>query len=278
MLILKQLSSLHWISVFIFNIFLSLSAFAGDRYHTSAGAAEAGRGNVCVMHPGFWSSFHNQALLAYNNDFAVSASYTDRFGIKELSTRSAAIIVPAGKLSIGCAGSYFGYTDFKRWSGGIACGMPLSQKIAAGIQVDYFTERTIRENNIIQFLTAEIGLAISASENVTIGIHLFNPVPNALRHDDLPSTLRVGIGSSVSKVLFAGTEVEMTSEQKMLLRAGFEYEAWKKVWLRAGYSTENNAFSFGIGFLLKPMKLDLSFTSHEKLGISPGISLIFKIG
>ena len=78
-----------------------------------AGAGEAGMGYVCVMKYGFWSSFHNQALLANNNSFSFGINYENRFSIKELGTRSAGLIIPAGKASLGAVYSHFGYSDFK---------------------------------------------------------------------------------------------------------------------------------------------------------------------
>jgi hypothetical protein len=69
----------------------------------------------------------------------------------------------------------------------------------------------------------------------------------------------------------------MSSGQKLIVRTGFEYEAVKKLWLRGGFSTHNTSFSFGIGYLLKSLKIELSFATNEKLGITSSASLIFKI-
>ena len=59
-------------------------------------------------------------------------------------------VIPAGKASIGAAYSHFGYSDFKRDVAGLACGLKLSEKIAAGVQIDYFSERTSGEYNNYQ--------------------------------------------------------------------------------------------------------------------------------
>ena len=123
---MKQLSSLLKISVSVFSVFLSLTASGGDPYRPSAGAGEAGMEYVCIMKNGFWTSFHNQASLAYNNSFSFGFNYENRFSIKELGTRSAGITIPAGKASLGAVYSYFGYTDFKREMTGLACGIKLS--------------------------------------------------------------------------------------------------------------------------------------------------------
>jgi hypothetical protein len=274
---LKQLSSLLKISVSVLLIFTSLTASGGDPYRLSAGAGEAGTGYVCIMKNGFWSSFHNQATLADNNSFLLGFNYENRFGISELGTRTAGLIIPSGKASIGAVYSHFGYTDFQRNFSGLSCGLKLSDKLAAGVQIDYFSENASGEYIKVQTLTCEAGLLINTSENTIIGIHIFNPVPNSLRKTSLPSSLRTGIGTFLNRSLFAGVEAEMITGSKLIARTGFEYEAAKKFWLRAGFTTENNSFSFGLGLLVKFAKLDIGFVTHNKLGVTSSVSLIFKI-
>jgi hypothetical protein len=274
---LKQLSSLLKISVSFIFIFLSSAASGDDPYRPSVGAGEAGMGYVCVMKNGLWSSFHNQSSLAYNNSFSVGINYENRFSLKELGTRSIGMTIPAGKASIGAVYSHFGYSDFKREMTGVACGMKLSDKISAGVQVDLYSEKTAGEYSNNRFVTCETGFQIIPDENIRIGIHLFNPVPNSLRKTFLPTILRVGAGTDLSKILFAGIETEMSSRNKLIFRTGFEYEAGKKTWLRGGFSTNNNTFCFGLGYLLKIAKIDLGFQTHEILGVTSSVSIIFII-
>ena len=276
-IILKQLYSLHKISVSVFFIFYSATSLASDPYGITAGAGEAGTGYTCVMKNGFWSSFHNQASLADYNSFALGFNYQNRFNIAELGIRSAGMIIPAGRASLGALYSHFGYVDFNRQMAGLACGMRLSENLAAGVQIDYFSERTTGEYNNIRKITFEAGILISPSENIRLGIHLFNPVPGSLRKNYLPSSVRAGAGIYLSKILFAGTEVEMSSGNKVIFRTGFEYEAGKRLWLRGGFCTDNTSFSFGLGYLVKFVQVDIGFVTHEKLGVTSSASLIFKI-
>lgn len=274
---MKQLSSLHKLSVSVFLLFLSLTTSAGDHYHLTAGAGEAGLGYVCIMKNSFWSSFHNQATLANNNDYSLGLNYENRFGLKELGTRTVGMRIPAGKASLGAVYSHFGYSDYRREMTGLGCGLKLTNKISAGVQVDYFSEKTLYDYADNQSVTFETGLLISPSQNVTIGVHLFNPIPNSLRKSSIPSTLRVGAGTNLNTSLFAGIEAEMSSDSKLIVRTGFEYEAMKKLWLRGGFSTNNNSFSFGLGYLTKIVQMDISFATHEKLGVTSSVSFIFKI-
>ncbi len=274
---MKQLSSLLKIIVSFLSVFLSLTASGENPYRQFAGAGEAGMGYVCVMKRSFWGSFHNQASMAYNASFSAGFNYENRFGITELGTSSAAFTLPAGKTVIGGVYSHFGYKDFKRELAGLACGMKLSEKLAAGVQVDYFSERAPGEYDNNQLITCEAGLLLSPSDNLCIGIHLFNPVPNSVRKSSMPSILRVGAGSNLGTSLFAGVEAEMSSGSTLILKTGLEYEAAKRLWIRGGYSTENNSFGFGLGYLTKIVLIDLGFRTHDKLGVTSSASLIFKI-
>jgi len=271
------LFSLHKTSVAFCFIFLSASAIGGNPFFVRTGAGERGTGLVCVMKNGFWSSFSSQSLLAYNNSFSAGVNYENRFGIPELGTCTAGMIFPAGKSSLGVIYSNFGYPEFKRNMGGISCGMPLSRNVSAGVQIDYFSEIVQGEYDKIRFITFEAGAAFSLSEKATAVIHIFNPVPNSIRKSLLPSTLTAGAEIDLSKTLFAGAEAEMSTGENIIIRTGFEYEAAKKFWIRGGFSTENSSFSFGLGYLLKSMKIDLGFSTHERLGVTSSVSLVFKI-
>jgi hypothetical protein len=271
------LSSLLKIPVSASFIFLSFAASAGDPFRPSAGAGEAGMGFACVMKDGFWSSFHNQALLPYNKSFSAGFSYEDRFGIMQLSTRTAAVVVPAGKAFLSGFYSHFGYADFKRDMAGLGCGLKLSGNLYSGVQIDYLSERSQGEYKNVSAVTFEAGMLILLSQNTSLGIHVFNPLPNSLRKKDLPSSLRIGAGTKFNDLLFAGAEAELSSGNRPVLRTGFEYEAFRKIWLRGGFSTENTSFSFGAGFMTKIAKIDIGFMTHEKLGITSEISVIFKI-
>lgn len=232
---------------------------------------------VSVMKSDLWSCFHNQAGLAYNKSLTVGFNYENRYFLRELGTRSAGTVIPAGKASIGALYSHFGYTDFKRDMIGISCGMPISEKISAGIQVDWYSERSTGEYRDYQILTCEAGISVAPSENVRVGIHLFNPVPNSIRKVEMPSRLRIGAGVTLSSELFAGIEAELSNSGKADIRTGFEYQAAKQVWLRGGFSSAYSSFSFGFGFKTKPALIDIAFSTHEKLGITSSVSIIFLI-
>lgn len=269
--------SLHKIPVSILFIFLFSSASAGDPYGFKPGAAEAGTGYSCITSSGFWAAFHNQALLPFNKSFSAGLDYQNRFGIPELGTTSAAIIYKAGKAGLGVMYSHFGCKDFARHSGGLACGLKLSEKISAGVQTDIFLEKTPGEYDERNALTFEAGILIKASEKVNAGIHIFNPVPNSLRKNYLPSSISAGAGIRLNNAIYASAEAEMSTGKDLALMTGFEYNPGKNFRVRGGYKSENNSFSFGIGYMLREVSIDFAFSTHDRLGISSSVSLIYTI-
>lgn len=269
--------SLRKISVSVLLIFFFQTASGRNPYSVSAGAAEAGMGYTCVMKPGFWPSFHNQASIAGINQISFGLNYENRFGLSELASRSAAAIIPAGKATLGALFSHFGYKDFSRRMAGVACGLALSEKISAGIQIDYFSERTLSEYSDRQSLTFETGIIFKPVENIRFGVHLFNPVPNSMRKSYLPSGVRAGAGIYLNRWLFAGAELQMSSGKSLVVKTGLEYETGKGFTFRGGFCSENTSFSFGFGYLMKNIKTDFSLATHERLGITPSVSLILQI-
>jgi hypothetical protein len=229
------------------------------------------------MKQGFWSSFHNQALLAGQKSFSAGICYDNRFGLNELGTECAAVIIPSDKAGLGAVISHFGYADMSRSMAGLACGINAGEKVSAGIQVDYFRERYGSDYGISQTLTIEAGIVFNASEKTIIGIHLFNPIPHSITKNNLPSVVRTGVGVMLSDDLFAGAECSLSTGSRLEVRMGFEFEAARNFIIRGGYQSEYNRFCFGTGFLFRSVQADITFTTHQLLGVTSTVSLIFKM-
>jgi hypothetical protein len=272
------LFSLHRISVGILFSFLISPVSGSNPFAFRGAAAERGSALHCLMKKSFFSSFSNQALLPFNSSFSAAVNYENRFGIAELGTCTAAAIVPTGKTSEGIIFSESGYTEFRRIMTGLSCGMFLGKNIAAGIQADYFREVAPLRYDNTGFITFEAGALFRISENLFTAVHLFNPLPGTLRRPELPSEITVGAGIDLGSKLFAGFETELSTGQKLIIRTGFDYEAAGNFAIRGGFSTENNSFSLGFSYRTGPVKLETGFSTHDKLGVTSDLSLIFIMG
>ncbi len=274
---MKQLYSLHKISVSLLLVFLFLKSSGIEGYRYSAGAPESGMAGSCVMKPDFWSSFYNQASLSFIKTRTFGINYENRFCLKELGTGTAGLIFPSGRATLGAVYNHFGYKDFRRQSAAIACGLKLSGKMSAGIQIDYFRESFPGTENKTNSVTFEGGLLFDVAENIRLGMHVFNPVPNSLRKNSLHSGLSAGAGIQLNRLFFASAEVDMVTGRKIVFMTGIEYSAAESIRIRGGFRSENNSFSFGFGYEYRHVRLDLGFASHDRLGITSSASIIFQL-
>lgn len=269
--------SLQKIPVTLCFILLSVSSNAGDPHLMPAGAAQAGMAYVSVMRNDFWSAFHNQAALARKRRFSAGISYENRFGLAELGTTTAALQLPAGKTGLGIICSRFGYHDYNRNFFAAACGLPVAENLTAGVQVDYFEEHSRGDYTPFRTITFEAGIQGTIGENTRFGVHLFNPLPSSLRKYKMVSIINAGAGTNLTDRFFAGVEGELRSDGRGDIRTGFEYSAKKDIVIRGGFHTRNSSFCFGIGYRLKGLRTDISFSTHNKLGISTSVTFTYDI-
>lgn len=269
--------SLHKIAVSFIVTFFTIAASGGIPVNLHTGAGEAGMSYASVTGNGFWSAFHNQALLGLNRQTAVAVNYENRFGLAQLSTSSIAARMPAGSATLGAIWSHTGSRDYSWSEAGAACGLKLSEKLLAGVQIDLLTQKSAGEYSDNRALTFETGILLQVSENTYAGIHLFNPIPNSIRSKTMPSAIRAGAGTWFNKAFFAAAEAELATGGIPEFRTGFQYEILKSFQIRGGYCSSNNSFSFGMGWTFKGSKADIAFITHDKLGVSSCFSLIFAI-
>ena len=80
-----------------------------------------------------------------------------------------------------------------------------------------------------------------------------------------------------NRSLFTAAEVTMSSGKPLAIRMGFDYEAAANLHIRGGFTTENTSFSFGTGFRMNAVMIDIGFATHERLGVTTAVSLTYSI-
>ncbi len=236
-----------------------------------------GMGSLCITGKGLFASAVNPALLALNSQARAGISYENRFGIKELGIKTAGASIPSGRTTLGAFLSGAGYSEFSRFSSAAGCGMKLGETLRAGIMINYHNERTSSEQLNNHYLTFEAGFLADLTEKTFFSVAVYNPVPNSLRENNLPSTIITGAGVVLSQAVFLGAEAELTTGMPLAVRTGFEYLIVNYLTLRGGFNSRNNSFSFGLGYNSGNTIIDMGFASHEKLGVTTSISLEFII-
>lgn len=271
---MKLIQALQKIKISLLFLVLSIAVQAQNPYRLAAGARQTGLAYTSVATEGFWASFHNQGALGLERKLSFGLNHESRFGIAELSNKTFGLILPTGRGALGAVYSYYGYSEYNRHTMGLSYGLMIGKKLSAGVQTDLYSTRQAGNYENTNELTFEAGILFLPVQSLKIGLHVYNPLPNSLRNNDLPTVIKLGTAYKFSSLFMAAIELEALSTGSNVVRFGMEYEALTNLYLRGGVLTNPFGFSFGAGYSGRIFQLDIGFITHENLGLTPSLSLV----
>jgi hypothetical protein len=242
------------------------------------GARSASMSNAVVALEDVWSFHHNPAGLASLKSISAGVSYENRFLLRELQSQGVAVAVPLKKGVISVGGQFYGYQQFRSRKAGLGYSMLLSERFAAGVQVNYASVILNENYGSRHSATAEVGILAKITDQWKIGMSAFNLGRTGLSdfEDDRFSTImRLGTSYELDKVILLA-EAEKDLDHPVRLKTGLEYEPLESFFFRAGFATRPIEFSFGFGYRYRFLQLDLGSAYHQQLGWSPHFSLTFQ--
>jgi len=256
-------------------LFGNLTLVASDNY--LAGARSVAMSNAFVSISDPWSTFHNQATLAKLKGISGGAFYESKFLIEELSLSAGTANFTALSGTIGLSFYQMGKGSFKESKVGLAYAKKLSQRLNAALQLDYFFNRFPENDKAFGFPTFEIGLSYQTTKELTLGIHLFNPVKNGFKtyygKEEMPLVLRFGGHYDFSERVLVSAEVQKNSDTATVVRTGLEFFPLENLAVRFGVSGKQLQYTAGIGYRFGKTNTDIAFSYHGNLGFSPSVSL-----
>ena len=248
-------------------------------FKEGVGARSAAMANASVTFSDVWSVFNNQATLADLKNFQAGVSISNKFLVKELSLKTAAITAPLKTGTIGLKLSSFGYSLYQESVFGVAYGIKLSSKFSMGVGLNYESVNVNAEGYSRKSgVTGEISLLAKLSEKIQVGTHIYNPTRTQLFDYDnerIPTIFNLGASYLFDKQAKFVCEVEKDIDFKATIKAGIEFLPTDNIYLRLGASNQPALYSFGFGFKLKQVNIDMASTYHNVLGFSPQISIVF---
>lgn len=258
-------------------ILFSLTLKAGNENYL-VGAGPAGMANSYVMYSGIWSTYHNQAGLANLNHVTAGFYFENRYGISELGVQSFAISAPYKNGNFGFSLSRFGYSEYNENKFGIAYAHSFGEKISAGIQFDYFFLHLPDDYGTRGAFVIEGGILAEPIEKLSLGVHIFNPTRTKIadyQDERIPTIMRAGMGYAFSEELNFSIETEKSLEEDVRFKTGIEYMVISDLYLRAGIATNPNQNYFGIGYKLKRLTANMTFSTNPVLPMSSHFSIIY---
>lgn len=204
----------------------------------------------------------NPAALAGIKKHTTGIYAERRFMLKEMSgyALNGALPVPHGTIGIRLWQHGFSLYREQLFSAGYA--LPLGKRFRAGIHLNYLLLRApqFKENTI----TAEVGLLWQIAEHFGIGTHM-----NGTK------LYTIGIGYEPSSQLLIEAEWKKEEGQPLSTLVDGIYRPLQAFWLLGGFATQPVYQFAGMGFMWRNIRISITGSRHQLLGITPGISLIW---
>lgn len=264
-----------FVLLFTFHL-LSSVAVAGDGLPAGARATAMGGSSVTLSDN--YSLFNNQAGMAFLKNPSVSIASQRGFFLSEFNTASGGAVLPSKSGVFGIGVTYYGFNVYNEKSAGLSYARLFTENIAFGVQLDYHSTSII-EYGTQSAVTFEAGLIAKIFRQLNFGAHIYNPVRAHLgfyEDERLPTLFNAGLGYTVSEKVLLTVETEKNMDYTARFKAGLEYKPDEKVFIRGGFSTNPFQSSFGAGFRIKDLSIDLASAYHQVLGFSPNLSLSYE--
>lgn len=268
-ILLKQLLFILFSSLFV-------SGAGQELFRVPAAFQAVGNASVSLESP--LSVFSNPAGAA-TGDLSAGILFDNRFLLKDLSTRSAFLVLPVQNSRFLLAFSQFGNDGYRETKISAGLARQLSPVLSAGLQFQYFSLFMAENDRRPGTLLADLGVRLQLSD-FSLGLQYFNPYGLSVRENTLvfeyPSVIRVGVHKTFQEVLLLTAELFAEQSATVEPRVGIQYLLKKQLSLRCGVETRHGFFSLGVGYVHKNVCTDLTFSYHQYLGLSPSFTLYFQ--
>jgi hypothetical protein len=241
-----------------------------------SGPRSAALGTCSVALKDSWCTVNNQAGLGTSSGFSCAILYQNLFFIKELSTRGITLLLPFQPLSLGFSMTSFGYPLYHENKYNLAFGKAFSDKLSLGAAFNYLHTQIAGEISSSSAFAGELGMLAQLQEKLLLGVHLSNPTRSLHGKgvsEQLPTVLRLGINYSFSSSVSVLAETTKDLSRKASFKGGLEYQPLHGFFLRTGVCNSPQLYSFGIGWCIQQLRVDLSISRHPLLGISSQVGL-----
>lgn len=254
---------------------------AFDLTRTAGGRAAAmGRTSVCEQ--GIWGLQNNPAGLAYLKGWNFGLYYENQWLLKETAFKTGGIAKSIeGSGCIGLSVSQFGGENYSENQFSIVYARDFGPYLQMGLQTEYLFLHWGDGYPNQGTLVVSLGVQSQVTKKLRLGACLFNPMLarlKTLNEDRLPTVMRFGLAYQFTNDFIGQCEAEYdNSRDGLQLKGGFEYQLFKRFSLRAGAQYHPNILSFGLGYEIGRVNVDVAAQMHQVLGASVQIGMRVEI-
>ncbi len=271
--LIKKGMTCLWMFIFM------VKGFPAGEYTTIGGNAAA-MGLTSVATGDHWSLFNNPAGIGWLTHYSAGTYYENRFLVKELGIKAVGIVLPFRPGTVGVTFLHYGFSLYNEMKTGIVVGRKFGNHFSAGVQIDYLRIHQGDDLGNRNLFTFGIGLQYKVNSHLSLGMHLYNPVPFHISPDEkerMIPLLRLGLSWNPSEQLISNLEISKDDQSTPSFKGGLEYHIVKPLSIRVGLMTNPAIFTFGFGLEFGGLTFDFASSYHPVLGYSPQVSLIYTL-
>jgi hypothetical protein len=210
----------------------------------------------------------NPSFVSFQERKLLGASVYNRFGMKELSTRSLYGILPNPLLDAGFKCSAYGYEDYQLLQGQISLSKKVFPGFSIGTNLIYLNENSILEDKSQNYLFADVGVYWRINDSFDWAF----TTENLLYTMNFCRTMfYTGINYRLLPACRILIETGCDFRNYFRASAGIEYEIAGQFNVRGGFRSNPQTPSIGFGYVGEHWKIDAGFMLHPTLGLSGAI-------
>ena len=226
---------------------------------------------------GIQSLFGNPAGLAQVENFSAIVAAETRFAGSGILLGGAGAALPSELGVFGVSVGYFGLPEYNEQAFSVGYSRLLFKSFAISLQAQLYNF-SIQDYGSQFSLSGTIGIQGYINESLTIGTYIRNPVRVSIIPEVyLPTILSIGGQYKFPEKLKILAAIEKDLDKPLSIQFGLEYAPVEKLMLRIGAHTAPEELTFGLAFeISERLRLDAMAAYHQVLGVSPGLSIIYK--
>ncbi|GAA0876769.1 hypothetical protein GCM10009118_31790 [Wandonia haliotis] len=240
------------------------------------GARSAALGHTSVTINDIWAYHHNPGMLGYLEQGGVGVYYENRFFLRELNYQGLTFAQPLKKGTISAGAQFSGFENYRSARAGAGYSLRLTDYIAMGVQVNYLNVSIPGGYGTKHGISGEFGLATRIGKKWMIGASIYNITRTrfaSYQNERFASVIRLGASYLISQKLTASAEFEKSIISPLQIKGALEYQPIEKLFLRAGVHSSPLEISFGLGYNLKGLRIDLASSYKQIIGFTTGVSI-----
>lgn len=232
-------------------------------------------GNAGVAIQDIWTLKNNAAGITSLENITFALAYENRFSVKELSTKSAAIAIPLKKYTLGASFQSYGSPVYQELKSGLSFAKAFGENFSTALTLNYH-QLSIQNYGNTNTFSFQVGFQYQIFKNFWIAAHAANPNKSQYTETEsntLPALYQIGASYTFSDKLLLTSEVEQVLNGKLDFKTGLEYKIAPFLALRGGTSVNTFQQFGGFGIIYQKINLDFAISSHPVLGYSPQIAV-----